>query len=139
MTNETLARIGENLKDLNDFRLVMWKRKCADLPLDDGVRSLLQGYTNLTRFAFQLKPGGLTDIGLRYIGQYGQKLKSMIFGGLGETDTALITFSTGCPSLKKLEIKDCSFTGHGLAIAASQLASLRGCLVHYGKIKFLGS
>ncbi|KAK9683395.1 hypothetical protein RND81_10G137700 [Saponaria officinalis] len=127
ITNEALAQIGENLKNLNDFRLVLLDKEetIADLPLDNGVRALLQGCQNLRRFALYLRQGGLTDVGLKYIGQFSLNIRWMLLGFVGESDAGLLEFSKGCPSLQKLEIRACCFTERALAIAATQLVSLR--------------
>ncbi|KAL9226652.1 hypothetical protein vseg_002439 [Gypsophila vaccaria] len=127
ISNEALTHIGENLKSLNDFRLVLLdiEETITDLPLDNGVRALLQGCQNLRRFALYLRQGGLTDLGLKYIGQFSLNIRWMLLGFVGETDAGLLEFSKGCPSLQKLEIRACCFTERALAIAATQLVSLR--------------
>lgn len=127
ITNEALERIGANLKYLSDFRLVLLDREdtITDLPLDKGVRALLTGCENMKRFAFYVRQGGLTDLGLSYIGQFSQNVRWMLLGYVGETDEGLLEFSRGCPSLQKLEIRACCFTERALAIAATRLASLR--------------
>ncbi|MFS8013087.1 putative leucine-rich repeat domain superfamily [Helianthus anomalus] len=61
-----------NLKNLCDFHMVLLAKKevITDLPLDNGIRSLLSGCNKLRRFALYLRPGGLTDVGLTYLGQH---------------------------------------------------------------------
>ncbi|KAH9615841.1 hypothetical protein KSS87_022832 [Heliosperma pusillum] len=127
ITNEALTRIGANLKNLDDFRVVLLDKEetIADLPLDDGVRNLLRGCQSMRRLALYLRQGGLTDVGLKYVGQFSQNIRWMLLGFVGETDTGLLEFSKGCPSLQKLEIRACCFTERALAIAATRLASLR--------------
>ncbi|KAL4576170.1 hypothetical protein LXL04_012259 [Taraxacum kok-saghyz] len=127
ITNAALETIGMNLKKLRDFRMVLLDREeiITDLPLDNGIRSLLSGCQQLRRFALYLRPGGLTDVGLAYIGEYSQNIRWMLLGYLGESDTGLLGFSRGCPSLQKLEVRGCCFSERALAIAALQLRSLR--------------
>ncbi|KAM0023576.1 putative leucine-rich repeat domain superfamily [Helianthus debilis subsp. tardiflorus] len=127
ITNAALESIGMNLKNLCDFRMVLLDKKevIADLPLDNGIRSLLSGCNKLRRFALYLRPGGLTDVGLTYIGQHSQNIKWMLLGYLGESDSGLLGYSRGCPSLEKLEIRGCSFSETALATAVLQLKSLR--------------
>ncbi|XP_004503230.1 coronatine-insensitive protein 1 [Cicer arietinum] len=128
ITNASLEQIGTHLKNLCDFRLVLLdhEEKISDLPLDNGVRALLRGCDKLKRFALYLRRGGLTDIGLGYIGQYSQNVRWMLLGYVGETDAGLLEFAKGCPSLQKLEMRGCSFfSEHALAVAATQLTSLR--------------
>lgn len=128
ITNACLEHIGTHLKNLCDFRLVLLDReeKITDLPLDNGVRALLRGCDKLRRFALYLRPGGLTDVGLGYIGQYSPNVRWMLLGYVGETDAGLLEFSKGCPNLQKLEMRGCSFfSEYALAVAATQLTSLR--------------
>lgn len=127
ITNEALECVGANLKNLKDFRLVLLDKEetITDLPLDKGVRALLRGCQNMQRFALYLRQGGLTDIGLGYIGEYSRNVRWMLLGYVGETDEGLLKFSRGCPNLQKLEMRACCFTEHALATAANQLTSLR--------------
>ncbi|XP_028795986.1 coronatine-insensitive protein 1-like isoform X1 [Neltuma alba] len=128
ITNAALEQIGTHLKNLCDFRLVLLDReeRITDLPLDNGVRALLMGCDKLRRFALYLRPGGLTDAGLGYIGQYSQNVRWMLLGYVGESDAGLLQFSRGCPSLQKLEMRGCAFfSEYALAVAATRLTSLR--------------
>ncbi|PSR93177.1 Coronatine-insensitive protein [Actinidia chinensis var. chinensis] len=127
ITNASLQYIGTYLKNLCDFRLVLLDRQetIADLPLDNGVRVLLQGCYKLKRFAFYLRQGALTDVGLSYVGQYSLNVRWMLLGSVGESDAGLLALSKGCPRLQKLEMRACCFSERALAIAALQLPSLR--------------
>ncbi|KAJ0470908.1 putative leucine-rich repeat domain superfamily, transport inhibitor response 1 [Helianthus annuus] len=127
ITNAALESMGKNLKKLSDFRLVLLEKEevITDLPLDNGIRSLLSGCNKLRRFALYLRPGGLTDMGLTYIGQHSQNIRWMLLGYLGESDSGLLGFSRGCPSLQKLEVRGCCFSENALAMAVLQLKSLR--------------
>lgn len=79
------------------------------LPLDDGVRSLLQGCPLLTRFSVYLRRGGLTDRGVGYIGEFGAKLKWVLLGCSGESDEGLRLMADGCRQLERLELRGCPF------------------------------
>ncbi|EOA26779.1 hypothetical protein CARUB_v10022866mg [Capsella rubella] len=127
ITNESLESIGTYLKNLCDFRLVLLDReeRITDLPLDNGVRSLLIGCKKLRRFAFYLRQGGLTDVGLSYIGQYSPNVRWMLLGYVGESDEGLMEFSRGCPNLQKLEMRGCCFSERAIAAAVTKLPSLR--------------
>ncbi|KAL3521178.1 hypothetical protein ACH5RR_019327 [Cinchona calisaya] len=127
ITNEALEFIGRYLQNLCDFRLVLLdqEERITDLPLDNGVRSLLIGCSRLKRFALYLRPGGLTDVGLGYIGQYSRNIRWMLLGSVGESDAGLLEFSSGCPNLQKLEVRGCFFSERALALAVLQLNSLR--------------
>ncbi|XP_022748256.1 coronatine-insensitive protein 1-like [Durio zibethinus] len=127
ITNASLEYIGTYSKNLSDFRLVLLdqEERITDLPLDNGVRALLRGCEKLRRFALYLRPGGLTDVGLSYIGQYSPNVRWMLLGCVGESDAGLLEFSRGCPSLQKLEMRGCCFSEHALAVSVMQLTSLR--------------
>ncbi|KAL0740144.1 hypothetical protein Bca4012_081657 [Brassica carinata] len=131
VTNECLRTIGAHLKNLRDFRLVLLDHEeriiVADLPLDDGVRSLLMGCERLRRFALYLRPGGLTDVGLGYVGRYSPNVRWMLLGYVGETDEGLVEFSREgcCPKLQKLEMRGCCFSERAIAAAVMELPSLR--------------
>ncbi|MED6173005.1 Coronatine-insensitive protein [Stylosanthes scabra] len=126
--NLEVLEIGTHLRNLCDFRLVLLDHEAeiTDLPLDEGVKALLMGCNKLRRFALYLRPGGLTDQGLAYIGQYSQNVRWMLLGYVGQSDAGLLEFSKGCPNLQKLEMRGCSFfSERALAVAAMRLASLR--------------
>ncbi|OMO91872.1 coronatine-insensitive protein 1-like protein [Corchorus capsularis] len=127
ITNASLEYIGMYSKNLCDFRLVLLDREesITDLPLDNGVRALLRGCEKLRRFALYLRPGGLTDVGLGYVGQYSPNVRWMLLGYVGESDAGLLEFSKGCPSLQKLEMRGCCFSEYALAATVMQLPSLR--------------
>ncbi|KAL6610308.1 hypothetical protein ACP70R_040277 [Stipagrostis hirtigluma subsp. patula] len=127
ITNGALESIGTFCKKLYDFRLVLLDReeRITDLPLDNGVRALLRGCTKLGRFALYLRPGGLSDAGLGYVGQYSGNIHYMLLGNVGETDDGLIHFALGCVNLRKLELRSCCFSERALALAIRQMPSLR--------------
>ncbi|XP_038892168.1 coronatine-insensitive protein 1 [Benincasa hispida] len=128
ITNSSLECIGTYSKNLCDFRLVLLDRevRITDLPLDNGVQALLRGCSEkLKRFALYLRPGGLTDVGLGYIGRYSPNVRWMLLGYVGESDDGLLEFSRGCPSLQKLEVRGCCFSERALAKSVMRLTSLR--------------
>ncbi|KAF6153501.1 hypothetical protein GIB67_027368 [Kingdonia uniflora] len=127
ITNASLESIGTYCKNLLDFRLVLLDREThiTDLPLDNGVRALLMGCEKIRRFAMYLRAGGLTDVGLRYIGQYSNNVRWMLLGYVGESDTGLMDLSRGCPNLQKLELRGCLFSERSIALAVMEFSSLR--------------
>jgi coronatine-insensitive protein 1 len=127
ITNGALESIGTFCKNLYDFRVVLLDRErdITDLPLDNGVRALLRNCTKLRRFALYLRPGGLSDVGLGYIGQYSGNIQYMLLGNVGESDNGLIHFAMGCTNLRKLELRSCCFSERALALAVLQMPSLR--------------
>ncbi|CAL9194160.1 coronatine-insensitive protein homolog 1b-like isoform X1 [Musa acuminata AAA Group] len=127
ITNAALECLGTFSKNLCDFRLVLLDReeRITDLPLDNGVRALLRDCTKLRRFALYLRPGGLSDVGLGYIGELSSNVRWILMGNVGESDRGMMLFSQGCPQLQKLELRSCCFSERALAMAALQLPSLR--------------
>jgi len=127
ITNGALESIGTFCKNIYDFRIVLLdqQKEITDLPLDNGVRALLRNCTKLRRFAFYLRPGGLSDVGLGYIGQYSGNIQYMLLGNVGESDNGLIQFAMGCTNLRKLELRSCCFSERALAVAVLQMPSLR--------------
>lgn len=127
ITNAALESIGTHSKNLRDFRLVLLDRqeRITELPLDNGVRALLSGCQKLRRFAFYLRHGALSDIGLGYIGEFSGNIKWMLLGCVGETDAGLLQFARGCRNLQKLELRGCRFSERALAYSILELVSLR--------------
>ncbi|XP_020571198.1 coronatine-insensitive protein homolog 1b [Phalaenopsis equestris] len=125
--NSALESMGTYCKNLCDFRLVLLEReeRITELPLDNGVRALLRGCTKLRRFALYLRPGGLTDTGLGYLGEYSGNIRWMLLGHVGESDEGLLRFARGCGKLQKLELRGCCFSERALALAVLQLPYLR--------------
>eukprot|EP01018_Ginkgo_biloba_P012305 Gb_07237 [translate_table: standard] len=125
--NSTLETFGQFCKNLKDFRLVLLDKQeqVTDLPLDNGVRALLRGCQKLNRFACYLRPGGLTDTGLGYIGKYSTNVRWMLLGFAGETDSGILKFCKGCPKLERLEIRGCCFSESALAAAVLRLKALK--------------
>eukprot|EP00249_Psilotum_nudum_P030334 c4282_g1_i1 orf=1-435(-) len=122
-----LMAFGKCCKNLKDFRLVLLEEENAalDCPVDEGVAALLQGCSELTRFALYLKPGLLTDRGMGWIGRFGCKLKWALLGLLGESDLGFSLFADGCPNLEKLEMRDCVFSEAGIAKSVLKMKSLK--------------
>nr|WGH73301.1 coronatine-insensitive protein 1 [Ginkgo biloba] len=127
ISNSALETVGEFCKNLRDFRLVLLnKERVTDLPLDNGVMALLRGCHKLNRFGlYFLRPGGLTDTGLGYIGKYSTNVRWMLLGFVGESDGGLLEFSKGCSKLERLEMRGCCFSESALAAAVQNLKSLK--------------
>ncbi|XP_058114719.1 coronatine-insensitive protein homolog 1b-like [Magnolia sinica] len=141
ITNAALESIGAFCKNLTDFRLVLLRKeeRVTELPLDDGVRALLMGCRKLRRFTLYLQQGCLTDVGLGYIGKYGDNIRSMVLGSVGDSDAGLLELSKGCPKLQKLEMRSCWFSERALALAVMQLKSLKYIWVQGYKASKTGS
>ncbi|XP_023736637.1 coronatine-insensitive protein 1 [Lactuca sativa] len=127
ISNEAFECIGTHLKNLYDFRIILLDKQdqITELPLDNGVRALLNGCTRLQRLGIYLRPGGLTDVGLGYIGKYARNVRYMLLGFSGDSDLGLLELSKGCPKLQKLEMRGCAFSEEALSSFVMNLASLR--------------
>ncbi|PWA66735.1 leucine-rich repeat domain, L domain-like protein [Artemisia annua] len=127
ITNEALECVGTHLKNLYDFRMILLDKEevITDLPLDNGVRALLSGCNRLERLGIYLRPGGLTDVGLGYIGKYAQNVRYMLLGFTGESDGGLLELSKGCPKLQKMEMRGCAFSEQAVATFVLNVPSLR--------------
>ncbi|CAI9767657.1 unnamed protein product [Fraxinus pennsylvanica] len=136
ITNASLECVGIHLKKLYSFRLrlIVNQETIANFPLDYGVRSLLMGCHKLTGLTLYLQSGGLTDVGLSYIGKYSPKVRWMRLGFVGESDNGIKEFSKNLPSLQKLELRGCRFSEGALGDAILRLPSLR-CLWVQGYTK----
>nr|GEY18790.1 ACT domain-containing protein [Tanacetum cinerariifolium] len=116
ISNEALECVGAHLNDLRDFRILLGMHEgITDLPLDNGVRAMLMGCTKLERLDLKLCLGGLTDVGLGYIGEYGHNLRHLSLSYTGESDTGLLELSKGCPKLRKLKLNGCPFSEQAIA------------------------
>lgn len=82
ISNVALESLGNFRKILCDFWLVLLDReeRITELSLDNGLRALLRGCTKLRRFALYLRLGGLSDVGLGYIGEYGCNVRWILMG-----------------------------------------------------------
>ncbi|GJX47362.1 leucine-rich repeat, cysteine-containing subtype protein, partial [Tanacetum coccineum] len=81
-----------------------------------GLIALAKGCTNLEslkskleRLVILLRHGGLTDVGLEYIGKYGANLRSLFLTLIGNSNAGLVKLSEGCPRLRKLKLWGCPF------------------------------
>nr|GEW53830.1 hypothetical protein [Tanacetum cinerariifolium] len=118
ITNEALECVGTHLKNLRDFRIFLPEEfGITHLPLDKGVRDMLMGCRKLERLDIDFCLGGLTDVGLGYIGKYGHNLRYLTLSCTGESDVGLLELSKGCPKLRTPKLKGCPFSK--LAIATS--------------------
>ncbi|GJZ20517.1 ACT domain-containing protein [Tanacetum coccineum] len=125
ISNKALECVGTHLKKLCDFRILLdIEDDLRDSPLDkriramlvgrrnldNGVRAMLEGCSKLERLDIDLCLGGLTDVGLGYIGKYGHNLRYLSLSYAGESDVGLLELSKGCPKLRKLILSGCPFS-----------------------------
>ncbi|PWA85741.1 hypothetical protein CTI12_AA147610 [Artemisia annua] len=131
ISNEALECVGTHLKNLRVFR--NWRKGKDGItysPLDNGVRAMLMGCSKLERL--RLCFGGLTDVGLGYIGRYGRNLRHLSLSCTGESDVGLLELSKGCPKLRKLKLRDCPFSEQAVATFPFNIFSLRYVWIESG-------
>ncbi|GJR43769.1 leucine-rich repeat, cysteine-containing subtype protein [Tanacetum coccineum] len=135
ISNEALECVGTHLKNLRNFRIGARKENSIrDLPLDNGIQAMLMGCSKLERLCIRhLWHGGLTDVGLEYIGKYGSNLRSLALecvensntGLVKLSDAGLVKLSEGCPKLRKLELTNCRFSKQVVTSFVNNIPSLR--------------
>ncbi|GJY42111.1 coronatine-insensitive protein 1-like protein [Tanacetum coccineum] len=127
ITFEAMVHIGINLTKLSDLSMVLGNQgvRMKD-SIDNGIRSLLIGCNKLERLSICFQElGGLSDIGLSYIGKFGCNLRYLSLGYAGESDAGLVELSFGCPKLQNLVINDCPFSKEAFDVFRCNVPSLR--------------
>nr|GEY08615.1 leucine-rich repeat, cysteine-containing subtype [Tanacetum cinerariifolium] len=98
-------------------------------PLDNGIMAMLLGCRKLERLDISLshgcRHGGLTDVGLEYIGRYGANLRSLSLTRMGNSNAGLVKLSQGCPKLRKLNLTGCPFNEQFVTNFVFNIPSLR--------------
>ncbi|GKB00414.1 leucine-rich repeat, cysteine-containing subtype protein [Tanacetum coccineum] len=94
ISNEALECVGTHLKNLCKFRMDLVKKVgTKDLLLDNGIRTMLMGCNKLQTLDISLLHGGLTDVGLDYIGKYGANLRSLSLTLIGNSNAGIVKLS----------------------------------------------
>ena len=144
MTNEALFTIAKNRPNLTRFRLCIIEPQCPDYltsqPLDEGFGAIAEHCQDLCRLSLS---GLLTDRVFHLIGTHAKKLEMLSLAFAGDSDLGLHYILSGCKNLRKLEIRDCPFSGRALMVNAAKLMTMRSlwmssCQVNYGECKLLG-
>ncbi|KAK9146839.1 hypothetical protein Sjap_006742 [Stephania japonica] len=144
MSNEALFTIARNSPNMTRFRLCIIEPHTPDYltlqQLDAGFGAIVQHCKGLQRLSLS---GLLSDRVFEYIGNYGKKLEMLSVAFAGDSDLGLHHVLSGCPSLRKLEIRDCPFGDKALLANAAKLETMRSlwmssCSVTLGACKLLG-
>ncbi|GKG07359.1 probable ubiquitin-like-specific protease 2B isoform X3, partial [Tanacetum coccineum] len=107
--NKAIKCLGTHLKNLRKFRMKLVERVgTRDLSLNSEVQAMLMGCSKLERLDITLWHGGLTDVGLEYIGKYGASLRSLSLTRAGDSDAGFVNLSKGCR--RKLKLMSCPFS-----------------------------
>ncbi|PWA37453.1 hypothetical protein CTI12_AA590290 [Artemisia annua] len=144
ISNEAIKCVGTHLKNLRKFsmhhRCLRQDKKdgTTHRPLDKGIRAMLRGCKKLERLEITLWHGGLTDVGLKYIGKYGANLRSLSLTYIGTSNKGLVKLSEGCPKLRKLELRGCPFSKQVVTRYAFDIPSLRYVWFDSGEFTPLG-
>ncbi|GKB49339.1 leucine-rich repeat, cysteine-containing subtype protein, partial [Tanacetum coccineum] len=108
------------------FRMDLVKKVgTKDLLLDNGIRTMLMGCNKLQTLDISLLHGGLTDVGLDYIGKYGANLRSLSLTLIGNSNAGIVKLSEGCPRLRKLKLRGCPFSKQSVTSCMFNIPSLR--------------
>ncbi|GKD51251.1 leucine-rich repeat, cysteine-containing subtype protein [Tanacetum coccineum] len=99
-------------------------------PLDNGIQAMLMDCNQLESLDISMWHGGLTDVGLEYIGKYGHNLRFLSLTRTGKFDAGLAKLSEGCPKLKKLKLIDCPFSKQAVTSFVFNMPSLRYVWLH---------
>ena len=84
---------------------------------------MLMGCSKLERL--DIWHGGLTDVGLEYIGKYGANLRFLHLASTGNSNAGLVKLSEGCPKLRKLKLRGCPFSEQVVTSSVFNMPSLR--------------
>ncbi|GJY27450.1 alpha/beta hydrolase fold protein, partial [Tanacetum coccineum] len=128
ISNEIFECVGTHLNNLCKFRMFLFKKagiSLTGLPLDNGIRAMLKGCIKLKRLTLSLCDGGLTDVGLGYIGKYGHNLRNLFLSCKGVFIAGLLELSKGCPKLRKLYLDYCRLSEQAVAAFVFDIHSLR--------------
>lgn len=123
ISNNAIKLVGTHLKNLRKFRMELVKEHGT--PLDNGIRAMLMGCKKLERLDICLWHGGMTDVGLEYIGKYGANLRSLSLTRIGNSDAGLVKLSEGCQKLRKLKLMNCPFSEQVVTSSVLNIPSLR--------------
>ncbi|KAK1277045.1 Protein TRANSPORT INHIBITOR RESPONSE 1 [Acorus gramineus] len=126
MTNVALQAVAHSRPNLTCFRLCIIDPRTTDYltgqPLDTGFSAVVESCQGLRRLSLS---GLLTDRVFERIGTLGHRLEMLSVAFAGDSDAGLHFILSGCPSLRKLEIRDCPFGDTALLANAGKLETMR--------------
>ncbi|EOY28426.1 F-box/RNI-like superfamily protein isoform 2 [Theobroma cacao] len=126
MTNAAVATIVQNCPDFTHFRLCIMDPGQPDYltnePMDEAFGAVVKTCTKLQRLSVS---GLLTDLTFEYIGRYAKNLETLSVAFAGSSDWGMQCVLTGCPKLRKLEIRDCPFGNAALLSGLDKYESMR--------------
>ncbi|XP_024357321.1 protein TRANSPORT INHIBITOR RESPONSE 1 [Physcomitrium patens] len=126
MTNAAMVSFAQNCPKMTHFRLCIMKCYMEDCetgqPLDEGFGAVCRLCVDLRRLSLS---GKMTDKTFEYIGQYAKKLEMLSVAFAGDSDDGMQYVLDGCPSLRKLEVRDCPFGDEALLTGIEKYESMR--------------
>ncbi|KAK9714768.1 hypothetical protein RND81_06G118500 [Saponaria officinalis] len=126
MTNAAVATIVENCPNFTHFRLCIMNPGEPDHltnePMDKAFGSVVKGCKNLRRLAVS---GLLTDLTFEYVGKYAKNLETLSVAFAGSSDWGMQCVLSGCPKLRRLEIRDCPFGNSALLSGLERYESMK--------------
>ena len=126
MTNAALEAVARSRPNLVKFRLCIMEPRVPDYktmqPLDSGFSAIVKSCARLRRLSVS---GLLTDRVFSAIGAAAGQLEMLSVAFAGDSDEGLNSLLSGCPRLRKLEIRDCPFGNKGLLGNAEKLETMR--------------
>ncbi|KAJ9690290.1 hypothetical protein PVL29_012775 [Vitis rotundifolia] len=126
MTNAAVATIVKNCPDFTHFRLCIMNPGepdyLTDEPMDEAFGAVVKNCAKLQRLAVS---GLLTDLTFEYIGKYAKNLETLSVAFAGSSDWGMQCVLSGCPKLRKLEIRDCPFGNEALLSGLEKYESMR--------------
>lgn len=126
MTNAAVKTIVQNCPNFTHFRLCIMNPHEPDYltnePMDDAFGAVVKTCTKLRRLSVS---GLLTDRTFEYIGKYAKNLETLSVAFAGKSDWGMKCMLSGCPRLRKLEIRDCPFGDEALLSGLDKYESMR--------------
>ncbi|XP_062087348.1 protein TRANSPORT INHIBITOR RESPONSE 1-like [Humulus lupulus] len=126
MTNVAVATIVKNCPGFTHFRLCIMDPRKPDYltnePMDEAFGAVVKTCTKLRRLAVS---GLLTDLTFEYIGKHAKNLETLSVAFAGSSDWGMQCVLSGCPKLRKLEIRDSPFGNEALLSGIDKYESMR--------------
>ncbi|GJW07727.1 alpha/beta hydrolase fold protein [Tanacetum coccineum] len=98
----------------------------TNLELGNGILAMLMGCKKLESLDISSNwRGGLTDVGLEYIGKYGRNMRFLSLTRIGNSNAGLVKLSEGCPRLRKLKLRCCPFSKQVVTSSVFNIPTLR--------------
>lgn len=139
MTNEAVATIVQNCPDFTHFRLCIMNPCQPDYltkqPMDEAFGAVVKTCSKLRRLAIS---GLLTDLTFEYIGKYAKNLETLSVAFAGTSDWGMQCVMSGCPKLRKLEIRDSPFGNAALLSGLERYESMRSLWMSACKVTMNG-